>query len=125
MYLCDSINPSLPYLYLPLRFQARVERVYPPKYSDANARDSFQESALNALEAEKPHSIGGDLKISLQESVDQDGPHNYYYWVKLLELEKDKGHEKGKGKASVDKPDGKLVGSLVEVQSAMMRLVLP
>ncbi|KAJ2918942.1 hypothetical protein MD484_g1379, partial [Candolleomyces efflorescens] len=102
------------------KFQARVERVYPPKYSDANARDSFQETALNALEAEKPHSIGGDLKISLQESVDQDGPHNYYYWVKLLELEKDKGHEKGKGKASVDKPDGKLVGSLVEVQSAMM-----
>lgn len=101
-----------------LKFQARVDRVYPPKFSEVEDRDKFQDHNLSDLDDENPHSAGGDLRISLQESIELDGPERYFYWVKLLEVEKDKGHEKGKGKS--DRVDGKLVGSLVEVQSPMM-----
>ena len=98
-----------------------MERVYPPKYTDVNVRDNFKESQLATLDKENPHSIGGDLKISLQESIDQDNPERYFYWVKVGEPEKDKGHEKGK--SSKNDKDNKLVGSMVEVQSPMMAYV--
>ncbi|KAF6766364.1 ATP-utilizing chromatin assembly and remodelling N-terminal-domain-containing protein [Ephemerocybe angulata] len=102
------------------KFQARIDRVYPPKFSNVEDRDTFKETSANSLDLENPHSIGGDLKISLHESLESDNPDRYFYWVKLLEIEKDKGHEKGKSTKASDKVDGKLVGSLVEVQSPMM-----
>jgi hypothetical protein len=84
-------------------------------------RDNFKESQLATLDKENPHSVGGDLKISLQESIDQDNPERYFYWVKVGEPEKDKGHEKGK--SGKNDKDNKLVGSMVEVQSPMMAYV--
>jgi bromodomain adjacent to zinc finger domain protein 1A len=63
------------------------------------------------------------LNISVEDSLQQDSPDGYYYWCYLLELEKDKSHEKGKNKLPDMHKEGKLVGSLVEVRCQMMRSV--
>jgi hypothetical protein len=111
------------------RYYARVEKVYPPKYSsDARARDAHKDSpssSTSSLEDDVPHIIGGDLKIPTKDAITQDDPALYFYWVHILELEKDKSHDKNKGVSkSLDK-DGKMVGSLMEVQCGMMRYRLP
>lgn len=101
-----------------VRYLARIDRVYPPKFSDPKVRDSFKNAPANALEKEELHVAGCDLGMSLEEANQLDNPELYYYWCLLLEMDKEKGHEKGKGKA-VDKSD-KLLGSLVEVRCPMM-----
>lgn len=63
------------------------------------------------------------MNISVEDSLQQDSPDGYYYWCYLLELEKDKSHEKGKNKLPDMHKEGKLVGSLVEVRCQMMRSV--
>lgn len=103
------------------RYLARIDRVYPPKFADSKIRDSYKNMPSSALEAEELHVVGSDLKTPLEETIQRDNPEGYYYWCYLLELEKDKSHEKGKGKSADMHKDGKLVGSLVEVRSPMMR----
>ncbi|KAF9056339.1 chromatin remodeling complex protein [Panaeolus papilionaceus] len=105
-----------------VKFLARVEKVYPPKYNaDANARDAHMDPASSStLEDEPPHVVGGDLKTPLQEANANDNPALYYYWVHLIELERDKSHEKGKSSVKITEADKRLVGSLIEVQCGMM-----
>ncbi|TFK30606.1 hypothetical protein FA15DRAFT_662605 [Coprinopsis marcescibilis] len=103
-----------------IRYLARIDRVYPPKFSDSKVRDSYKDMAPNSLDSEELHPVGGDLKIPAEECNARDNPSGYYYWVYLLELEKDKSHEKGKTKAQEAQKDGKLVGSLIEVKCPMM-----
>lgn len=99
-----------------LRYYARVDRVYPPKYNaDSKARDA----RIEYFDADPPHLIGSDLKIPNEEVIANDDPALYYYWVYLTELERDKSHEKAKASMS-DKP---LVGSLIEVSCKTMRYV--
>src|SRR5438046_2857012 len=45
------------------------------------------------------HKIGGDLKIPTKDANAQDDPTGYLYWVCILELEKERSHEKGKAAA--------------------------
>lgn len=109
-----------------VRYYARVEKVYPPKYSsDARARDAHKDSSSSStsssLEDDAPHVIGGDLKIPTKDANVQDNPTLYFYWVHILELEKDKSHDKNKSAARSTEKDGKMVGSLMEVQCGMMR----
>lgn len=110
------------------RYYARVEKVYPPKYSsDPQARDAHKDpssSAAHSLDNETPHAMGGDLKISANQAILFDDPARYYYWVHILELEKDKSHDKGKSAAKNIEKDGKMIGSLMEVQYGMMRFTL-
>jgi hypothetical protein len=73
------------------------------------------------LEDDAPHVIGGDLKIPTKDAIVQDNPALYFYWVHILELEKDKSHDKSKGASKSSDKDGKMVGSLMEVQCGMMR----
>jgi bromodomain adjacent to zinc finger domain protein 1A len=107
------------------RYYARVEKVYPPKYSsDARARDAHKDSpssSTSSLEDDAPHILGGDLKIPTKDAIAQDNPALYFYWVHILELEKDKSHDKSKGASKSSDKDGKMVGSLMEVQCGMMR----
>ena len=107
------------------RYYARVEKVYPPKYSsDEKARDAHKDpssSSASSLEDEALHIIGGDLKIPVKEANARDDPMLYYYWVHVLELEKDKSHSKDKTAAREAEKDAKLIGSVMEVQCAMMR----
>lgn len=111
------------------RYYARVEKVYPPKYSsDARARDAHKDSpssSTSSLEDEAPHVLGGDLKILAKDAIAQDNPALYFYWVHILELEKDKSHDKSKGASKSSDKDGKMVGSLMEVQCGMMRYRSP
>ncbi|KAF8225024.1 chromatin remodeling complex protein [Tricholoma matsutake] len=106
------------------KYYARVEKVYPPKYSsDARARDAHKDSpssSTSSLEDEAPHVLGGDLKILAKDAIAQDNPALYFYWVHILELEKDKSHDKSKGASKSSDKDGKMVGSLMEVQCGMM-----
>ncbi|KAG5221534.1 transcriptional regulator family: DDT [Salix suchowensis] len=77
-------------------YYARVERVYPPKYyHDVDARDAFKptdltSNAIMAVDDEQPHVIAGDLNLPIKEANQRDDPTLYYYWVHILELEKDK-----------------------------------
>jgi bromodomain adjacent to zinc finger domain protein 1A len=80
-------------------------------------------SSSSALDDEPPHVIGGDLNIPVKDALTKDNPDLYYYWVYLTELERDKSHEKGKGTTKITDQDKRLVGSLIEVQCNMMRLV--
>ncbi|KAF8167934.1 chromatin remodeling complex protein [Crassisporium funariophilum] len=106
------------------KYYARVEKVYPPKYnSDRKARDAHMDPSSSSnlsLEDDPPHLIGGDLKVQSKDANTSDNPSLYYYWVYVLELEKDKSHEKGKSSAKTIERDGKMVGSLLEVQCGMM-----
>lgn len=103
------------------RYYARVEKVYPPKYSaDVGARDAYKDSLSSSLEDEQPHVIGGDLKIPNKDANIQDDPTLYFYWVHIIELEKDKGHEKKQGGSKNAEKDS-AIGSLMEVQCGMMR----
>ncbi|GLB36320.1 putative williams-Beuren syndrome DDT (WSD), D-TOX E motif containing protein [Lyophyllum shimeji] len=106
------------------KYYARVEKVYPPKYSsDVHARDAHKDSPTSSkttLDDEAPHVIGGDLKIPTKDANLQDNPALYFYWVHILELEKDKSHEKKQGTSKSAEKDGKMVGSLMEVQCGMM-----
>lgn len=107
------------------RYYARVEKVYPPKYSsDEKARDAHKDpssSSASSLEDEALHVIGGDLKIPVKDANARDDPMLYYYWVHILELEKDKSHSKDKTAAREAEKDAKLIGSVMEVQCPMMR----
>ncbi|KAF8078446.1 chromatin remodeling complex protein [Lyophyllum atratum] len=106
------------------KYYARVEKVYPPKYSsDVRARDAHKESpssSTSTLEDDAPHIIGGDLKIPTKDANIQDNPALYFYWVHILELEKDKSHDKKASSSKSADKDGKMVGSLMEVQCGMM-----
>lgn len=102
------------------KYHARVDRVYPPKYSeDVSARDAHKDSD-KFLEDELPHVIGGDLKIPINDAVTQDDPALYFYWVNILELEKDKSHDKKASGSKGGEKDGSMVGSLMEVQCGIM-----
>jgi len=68
-----------------------------------------------------PHVIGGDLRIPTKEATAKDDPLQYYYWVHVTELEKDKSHEKGKSSVKNNDNESNLVGSLIEVQCGIMR----
>jgi len=98
-----------------------VDRVYPPKYStDAQARDAHKgtSSTGSPLDDEKPHNIEGDLKIPVKDVNSKDDPNLYYYWVHILEMERDKND---KNKAAKSEESAKMIGSLMEVQCGRMR----
>ncbi|KAG6850825.1 hypothetical protein H0H93_008128 [Arthromyces matolae] len=103
------------------KYYATVVKVYPPKYStDVNARDAYKDGPLEEQpEGGQPHQISGDLKIPAKDANAQDDPSMYFYWVHILELEKDKGHEKKQGGSKTAEKDAAL-GSLMEVQCGMM-----
>lgn len=105
------------------RYYAQVKRVYPPKYSsDEKARDAHKDApSSSSTEDDIPHVIGGDLKIPIKDANAQDNPALYFYWVNILELEKDKSHEKKAVTPKTTEKDDKMVGSLMEVQCGMMR----
>jgi len=73
------------------------------------------------LEDDAPHVLGGDLKVPAKDAIAQDNPALYFYWVHILELEKEKSHDKSKGASKSSDKDSKMVGSLMEVQCGMMR----
>ena len=62
------------------------------------------------------------MKIPVKDANARDDPMLYYYWVHVMELEKDKSHSKDKTAAREAEKDAKLIGSVMEVQCAMMRL---
>ncbi|KAJ7275336.1 chromatin remodeling complex protein [Mycena haematopus] len=108
-----------------IKYYARVDKVFPPKYSnDTSARDAHKptngaSSSVASLEDEAPpHVLSGDLKEPAKDANARDDPKLYYYWVHVLELEKDKSHDKQKANAA--EKDGKMIDSLREVQCDMM-----
>ncbi|KXN89866.1 Imitation switch two complex protein 1 [Leucoagaricus sp. SymC.cos] len=103
-------------LYLSI-YYGLIERVYPPRFSsDQQARDAFKDTdpSNGTLDEEEPHVVGGDLSISLADANEKDSPELYYYWIHILELEKDKG-ERGKAAKAAEK-ETKVIGSVMECQ---------
>ncbi|KIY45420.1 hypothetical protein FISHEDRAFT_66988 [Fistulina hepatica ATCC 64428] len=95
------------------KYIAKIDRVYPPKYSnDQAARDQ----SISSPEDGKPHAIGGDLSIDIKVANTRDDPYLYFYWVYLIEPERD-SHAKGKAKALKQED---MAGSIMEVQCGMM-----
>jgi bromodomain adjacent to zinc finger domain protein 1A len=104
--------------------------VYPPRtpveqgpqpHASTSATPASGLSPLSDDERDLPiHPIGGDLKIPAKETAAKDDPTRYYYWVEVLEPEKERSHEKGKlaVKYSVK---GELSGSFMEVRCGVMR----
>ncbi|KAJ7102222.1 chromatin remodeling complex protein [Mycena belliarum] len=109
------------------KYYARIDKVFPPKYSnDTSARDAFKpniasSSASPVEDEDPPHSLGGDLKEPVKDANARDDPNLYYYWVHIIELEKEKSHDKQKSTAAKNaEKDGKMIDSLREVQCDMM-----
>ncbi|KAJ7783454.1 chromatin remodeling complex protein [Mycena maculata] len=109
------------------KYYARVDKVFPPKYSnDTSARDAHKPNAASSSvspieDEDPPHVLGGDLKEPVKEANARDDPKLYYYWVHILELEKEKSHDKQKATAAKNaEKDGKMIDSLREVQCDMM-----
>lgn len=61
------------------------------------------------------------MKIPIKEANARDDPTKYFYWVQVLELEKEKSHEKHKSSGKAAGKEGELTGSLMEVQCGRMR----
>jgi hypothetical protein len=96
--------------------------VYPPRFSsDQQARDAFKDSDSSdkSFEEEQPHVVGGDLNIPLSDANEKDNPELYFYWIHILEPEKDKG-EKGKAAKTAEK-EPKIIGSVMECQCGTLR----
>ena len=65
--------------------------------------------------------IGGDLKIPAKDANAKDDPGKYCYGVELLELEKDRSHDKNRSVSKGSGKEGDRTGSVVEVQCRLMR----
>ncbi|KAJ6604346.1 chromatin remodeling complex protein [Mycena vulgaris] len=109
------------------KYYARIDKVFPPKYSnDTSARDAHKPNAASSSvspieDEDPPHMLGGDLKEPVKDANARDDPKLYYYWVHILELEKEKSHDKQKATAAKNaEKDGKMIDSLREVQCDMM-----
>ncbi|KAJ7139826.1 ATP-utilizing chromatin assembly and remodelling N-terminal-domain-containing protein [Mycena epipterygia] len=109
------------------KYYARVDKVFPPKYSnDTSARDAHKPNAASSSvspieDEDPPHALGGDLKEPVKDANSRDDPKLYYYWVHIVELEKEKSHDKQKSTAAKNaEKDGKMIDSLREVQCDMM-----
>ncbi|THU94815.1 chromatin remodeling complex protein [Dendrothele bispora CBS 962.96] len=103
-----------------IKYHAMVDRVYPPKYStDPQARDAHKgtSSSRSTIDDEKSHNIEGDLKIPVKDVNAKDDPNLYYYWVHILEMERDKND---KNKAAKSEESAQMIGSLMEVQCGRM-----
>jgi hypothetical protein len=112
-----------------LRYYARVQTVYLPRsniVTDASAAPNASSSTSPPpppLKDERPHMIAGDLKIPVKDINALDDPTKYYYGVQILELEKDKGHDKGRSASKSTGKEGDRTGSITEVQCQVMRYV--
>ncbi|KAJ7666415.1 ATP-utilizing chromatin assembly and remodelling N-terminal-domain-containing protein [Mycena rosella] len=109
------------------KYYARIDKVFPPKYSnDTSARDAHKPNAASSSvspieDEDPPHALGGDLKEPVKDANARDDPKLYYYWVHIIELEKEKSHDKQKATAAKNaEKDGKMIDSLREVQCDMM-----
>jgi len=110
-----------------------VQKVHPPKCPTDQLRpepeassSTTPASAMSPVSDEElpVHKVGGDLKIPTKDAVAQDDPTRYFYWVRIMELEKERSHEKGKAAAKALIQSGELLtGSLMEVQCGVMRCV--
>jgi len=108
------------------RYYARVQKVYPPKaISDTDLTQGQSSSSPFTPppppHEERAHMIGGDLKIPAKDANAKDDPAKYYYGVQVLELEKERSHDKNR---SITKGPGKedsRTGSIMEVQCNLMR----
>lgn len=109
----------------PLRYFARIEKVYPPRSTlDANEREDRLQTDMSSssFTAEEgiPHLIGGDLKTPIKAANAKDDPVKYFYWVSILEPERNS--DKAKAAAAAKGPDPEApVKSLMEVQCGVMR----
>lgn len=120
----DPHRPFVSYTYpnMLFRYYGVIEKVYPPRFSsDQQARDAFKDTdpSDQTLDEEQSHLVGSDLSIPIQDANTQDSPELYYYWVHILELEKDKG-EKGRASKTIEK-DTKVIGSVMECQCNTLR----
>ncbi|KAL5535354.1 hypothetical protein ACEPAF_3448 [Sanghuangporus sanghuang] len=139
------------------RYAARIIKVFPPRTSstlkrkrspsdgsDYSGYSSTPESTSTGSSTPEPrqlHAIGGDLNISLEESIARDDPASYTYRVQLLEEEapqdseehpsvsavnrRESGRVKEKGRANAnghsDTENGaKWAGSLMDVPCELM-----
>lgn len=101
--------------HVPLRYYGLVMKVYPPRFkSDEQRKDTYDESSLNHMD-EEAHVIGSDLGIPLPDANQRDDPELYYYWIYILEFEKEKG-EKGKKEVMPQ-----VIGSTMECHCRIMR----
>jgi len=74
------------------------------------------------VDDEVVHAVGGDLNVSAEVAAEKDDPHLYFYWVHVLEPEREKNEKKSKAAIM---EDSQVIGSLMEVQCGMMRCVFP
>jgi bromodomain adjacent to zinc finger domain protein 1A len=64
--------------------------------------------------------IAGDLKIPAKDANAKDEPTKYFYELQILELEKDKSHDKHRTMAKGGKEDDR-TGTTIDVQCNLMR----
>lgn len=117
------------------KYTAKIVKVYPPKIalacsspipeydssmdSDLGTEDDSEtkEPSYRWVEPEMPHVLGGDMSISLQDSLNRDDPEKYIYKVQIVE-------EDTSGEASGSQPSEeakqKWSGSLMDVQCGVM-----
>jgi len=90
-------------------------KVYPPHFkSDEQRKDTYDDPSLNHLD-EETHVVGSNLGIPLTDANQRDDPELYYYWIYILEFEKEKG-EKGKKEVMPQ-----VIGSTMECHCRIMR----
>jgi bromodomain adjacent to zinc finger domain protein 1A len=113
------------------RYYAHVREVHPPRRPLKDARSVDSQASSSTLPAsngfgtpddDNLHKLGGDLKIPAKDAVAQDDPALYTYRVQLMELEKERSHEKGKAavKALIQTGEA-LTGSYMDVECSVMR----
>ncbi|KAF8342653.1 ATP-utilizing chromatin assembly and remodelling N-terminal-domain-containing protein [Cantharellus anzutake] len=95
------------------KYYARIIKVFPPK------------TLINGTSPSKdappivPHSVGVNLRVSYEESVEKDDPMGYFYAVRMIE-ETDASTGDGGGEADDDPESEKWAGSEMEVKANAM-----
>jgi hypothetical protein len=108
----------------PHRYYALVQKVFPPRHLvDPECQNGAPSTASPPPIIQHPHKIGGDLKVPTKDAHAKDDPTKYYYAVQILELEREKSHEKNKS-AKVAGKESNQTGSTMEVQCSVMRYAL-
>lgn len=85
--------------------------------SDLESDDDSKEPSLRWVDPEMPHLLGGDMTITLQDSLYRDDPSKYIYKVQIVEED---SSAEASGSQPSDEAKQKWSGSLMDVQSGVM-----
>lgn len=100
------------------RYVAEIEDIFPPepqptlkrKRSSSNANNSAESYSSGSETPEPPemHSVGGDLSLTLEESIARDDPLQYTYRIWILEEDNQQENDQASASTTSRRESGRM-----------------